>query len=304
MCKMYTPTGNRIIRNIICFILLLCMVFAFAGCEQIIIYQEPVQEPVIKEVDLNSGEFIVTYIDVGQGDSALLERNGHYMLIDGGDVQTREQLVQFLTDYGVTELDYVVGTHPHNDHIGGLDMVVKEFDVKTILMPKAVSTTKAFERLTEAIRQKGLKIKAPVPGDEFILGDDVRISTLSPQPGEYEDVNNYSIVFLVEFGNTRFMFTGDAEKLVEDEILAHGDDIRADVLYLGHHGSNTSTSGAFLQAVSPSIGVISCGKDNSYNHPHEKVVNRLTDAGVEIYRTDIDGTITVVSDGSDIWVSD
>lgn len=241
----------------------------------------------------------VHFLDVGQADSILVKAPGGVMLIDAGNNADADDVVSYLKNQGVSKIDVLVGTHPHEDHIGGLDAVIDTFDVSKIYMPKASTTTKTFEDVLLAIQSKGLKVTTPTAGSSFDLGN-VKCIILAPIGNSYEDLNNYSIVLKLEYGQTSFLFTGDAETGSEQEILAAKYDLKADVLKVGHHGSSGSTSPAFLKAVSPKYAVISVGKNNQYGHPDSIILNRLSVYGAEIYRTDESGTIIAISDGKSI----
>ncbi|KYH35814.1 hydroxyacylglutathione hydrolase [Clostridium tepidiprofundi DSM 19306] len=260
-------------------------------------------EDIKKETDTkaeNIGELKVHFIDVGQADSILVEQNKHFMLIDAGNNADSTLVVNYLKQHGVSKLDYVIGTHPHEDHIGGLDAVINTFDIGKVLMPKKVSTTKTYRDVILAIKNKGLKITVPVPGATYKLGA-AEWTILAPGKDEdYEKTNNYSIVQKLRFGNTSFIFTGDAEDVSEREILARKYDLKADVLKIGHHGSKTSTTKEFLAAVDPKYAVISCGKDNDYGHPNKETMDKLKNNRIIVYRTDECGTIVCTSNGKDI----
>jgi len=241
----------------------------------------------------------VHFIDVGQADSILIQQGNKSMLIDAGNNGDSETVKNYISNQGITKLDYVIGTHPHEDHLGGLDYVINSFEIGNIYMPKVTSTTKTFKDVVSAIQNKGMQITTPVPGDSFKLGQaDCKI--LAPNSSSYEDVNNYSIVIKVTFGNNSFMFTGDAEAISETEMINKGFDLKADVLKVGHHGSSSSTSDEFLKKVNPKYSVISVGKDNDYGHPHKETMDKLKDSGITVYRTDESGTIICTSDGNNI----
>ena len=241
----------------------------------------------------------VHFIDVGQADSILIQQGNNSMLIDAGNNGDSETVKNYLSNQGITKLDYVIGTHPHENHIGGLDYVINSFEIGNIYMPKVTSTTKTFTDVIDSIKAKGMKITTPVPGDSFKLGEaDCKI--LAPNSASYDDLNNFSIVIKVTFGNNTFMFDGDAESISETEMLNKGFDVKADVLKVGHHGSNSSTSAEFLKKVSPKYAVISVGKDNDYGHPNKETMERLKDSGIVVYRTDECGTIICTSDGNNI----
>ena len=255
-------------------------------------------EPALP-VDLEAGEVAVHFIDVGQGDSVLVQTGEGHVLIDGGDRHMGERVVQYLYDAGVRELTYVIATHPHADHIGGLIEVLHSFPVETLIMPPVAHTTRTFERFLDAIEAHDIPLKAPVAGESFSLGGG-EFTIIAPNASGYQKLNDYSVSLRLVVGETSFIFTGDAEAESEMEMIQAGHVLSSDVLHLGHHGSSTSTTQAFFDAVDPSIAVISLGRDNQYGHPHREVRERLS--GIPVYRTDEDGHILLVTDGVQITV--
>lgn len=241
----------------------------------------------------------VHFMDVGQADAILIKQGTSAMLVDAGNNADAEFVVQYIKAQGVTKLDYVIGTHPHEDHIGGLDAVIRAFQIERIIMPKAVATTKTYEDVLAVIQQKGLKITAPVPGTKFAFGS-ASFTVLAPNSADYESLNNHSVVIRLVYGKTSFLLTGDAENISEKEMLDKAFTLKSDVLKVSHHGSDTSTTTDFLGAVDPRYAVISVGKDNSYGHPSSSVIKRLQDRGVQVYRTDENGSVTAISDGATI----
>ena len=231
----------------------------------------------------NSGSeqgLTVHYIDVGQGDSILAGLDGHYMLIDAGENDQADTVVSYLRQACVTSLDYVIGTHPHSDHIGGLDKVIDEFSVGKVILPPVEHTTRTFEDVLNSVSNKGLKITKPVPGSTYTLGN-ASFTIVAPVKDYGNDLNNWSVGIRLTYGSNSFLMCGDAESQAESDMLERGMPLKADVLKAGHHGSSTSTSSGFLKAVSPSYVVIQCGKDNSYGHPHKETMEKLKrpDAG-------------------------
>ncbi len=236
----------------------------------------------------NDNSLRVFCLDVGQGDSILVVNNKKTMLIDASTNEMGDTVVKYLKDLGITKIDYLIGTHPHEDHIGGLDNVIKEFDIGTIYMPKKSSNTKTFEEVLDAIKAKNLKVTAPTIGTKFSIGD-ANCEVMSIQ-NDAEDTNETSIVIQMECNDTKYLFTGDANYNVENSRAWE----EVDVLKVGHHGSRTSTTKKFLNQVKPKIALISVGKDNSYGHPTEDTLKRLNNIGSKIYRTDENGTILIV----------
>lgn len=244
-------------------------------------------------------DFQIHFLDVGQGDSALILCDGHAMLIDAGDNTKGTYVQNYLKKMGVEYLDLAVATHPDADHIGGMDVILQKYECSRLLLPDVVKDTKTYEDMVNVIEQRNINATHPYTGDNFALGS-AQITILSPNRDDYEDVNDFSIVLKVTYGETRFLFTGDATKEIEEEMLLNGMDVQADVLKVGHHGSKTSSGETFITAVAPEYAVISCGIDNEYGHPAAAVLNTLRSSGTNVYRTDEQGTIVLYSDGRDI----
>lgn len=263
--------------------------------------QNPTQTPVPETTSMPSGEKItITYLDVGQGDSAFIELpEGKTMLIDASESKASDDIISFISGKGYKKIDYLVATHPHADHIGGMKEVIESFDIGEIYMPKASTNTKTYEKLLLAIADKGKKIKAASAGMTICEGVDI----LAPNADKYEDLNNYSVVIKITNGNHKFLFMGDAETISENEIMNAGFDVSADVIKVGHHGSGTSSGTNFVKATGAKYAVFSVGEGNSYNHPHTFIVERWQNAGATILRTDLNGNITVISDGANINVT-
>jgi len=253
-------------------------------------------------VDFDGGELTVTFIDVGQGDSILIQQGGNAILIDSGAFHQRERVINTLDSLGVTSLDYVIATHPHADHMGAMSAVIDTYDIGHVMMPYATNNTVAFERMLESIANNNLRIERPVPGNMIIAGN-IELEIVAPNAERYSNLNNHSIITRLGWGDTSFLFTGDAEVLSENEVLENGFNISANVLDVGHHGSSTSTSESFLDAVNPEFAILSLAAGNKYGHPHVEVMERLEARNIAVYRTDTMGTITLSSDGTNISVT-
>lgn len=255
------------------------------------------------------GEAKIWYLDVGQADSMLLQLpNGNeweYVLIDAGTGQTEEALVSWLQEQGVTDITTVIATHPHEDHIGGMDAVLEAIPVESLYMPEVkeslTPTTRCYEQMLDAAEAQQVQAVKGQSGVTVYGEDGVKLELVGPEPQkEYDDLNEYSLVAKLTVGGKSFLFTGDSSEQAEADMIEAGEDLKADVLKIGHHGSSTATTKAFLQAVNPQVAVISCGKDNSYGHPHEETMQRLQEKAMTIYRTDEDGTILATCDGTSI----
>ena len=243
------------------------------------------------------GGLEIRFIDVGQADAALVLCDGQSMLIDGGNADDSSKLYSILKDRGITQLDYVIGTHAHEDHIGGLAGALHYASAKIIYCPVTTYDSKAFRNFQKAAQQQGSSITVPHKGDTFALGGaECRILAVNTA----SDANNTSIVLRITYGDISFLFTGDAERETEQAILDSGAEIQSTVLKVAHHGSYSSTGYVWLREVSPQYAVISVGKDNAYAHPTEEVLSRLQDAEVTTFRTDLQGDITCVSDGTSV----
>jgi len=249
--------------------------------------------------DLGDGAAYFHFIDVGQGDSALITTDGGAVVIDVGSVSEGERVAEYINTY-TQSVDYLILTHPHEDHMGSADKILKYTDVKNVIMPAAASDAAFFSRFLEMVEKKEVNVIEAVPGDVYTVGE-LTLTILAPLEREYDNVNNYSVVTRVEVGDTSALFTGDAEAEVEDALLAaYGGELDCDLLKAGHHGSGTSSTWDFLLATAPTAAVISCGRGNSYGHPHGEVLADLEELGVEVFRTDLSGDLIFVSDGSGV----
>ena len=268
--------------------------------------QPPVTEPPVTQPPVtqppqppqpSGSSFAIHFIDVGQADAALILCDGQAMLIDGGNADDSSLMYSYLSRLGITYLDYIIGTHAHEDHIGGIAGALNYANTGQVFCPVTSGSTRAFNNFVKAVQNRGRSITVPSVGDRFNLGSaDCQVLGVNST----SDTNDSSIVLRITYGNTSFLFTGDAEREAENIILNRGYDLRSDVLKVGHHGSASSTSYYWLRQVAPKYAVISVGKGNSYDHPTETVLSRLRDADVTTFRTDLQGDIICTSDGQTV----
>ena len=249
-------------------------------------------------VDSVNAPFEMHFIDVGQALSVLIECDGQFMLYDGGNVDDGSLVVSYLQSQGVEGLEYVFCSHAHEDHVGGLAAALAYFPANHVYAPVTEASTKCFQDFVKYTQQQGLQVEVPAVGTTWQLGG-ATITQLGPV-AQYSDTNDTSIVLRIDYGATSFLLTGDMEADAERDLVNSGANLKVDVLQVGHHGSSTSTSYVFLNAVLPEMGIISCGVNNKYGHPHEETLSILRDAGVDVYRTDLLGTITIGSDGQEL----
>lgn len=258
--------------------------------------------PTVEPVSGNEVQF--HFIDVGQGDAALIRTADGDILIDASTGDAEDELKAYLDSLGVKDIEYAVFTHPHEDHIGGADMVIQNYNVKRVVLPNVTHTSKTYARMMDAIELKNCEIIEAVPDKTFQVGE-LKCTILAPISSDYSDgYNNYSVVIRADYGETSVLFTGDAEIHSEEEMIerygsAAGGMLDCDLIKVGHHGSDTSSGQAFLNAVTPDFGVISCGKGNSYGHPIQSVWVRYDAMNVKLYRTDLEGSIVFISTGGE-----
>ena len=251
--------------------------------------------------DGQDAAFQMHFIDVGQALSVLVECDGQFMLYDGGNVDDGSLVVSYLQNQGVEQLEYVFCSHAHEDHVGGLAAALAYFPAYHVYSPVTEASTKCFKDFVKYTQQQNLQVEVPAVGTQWALGS-ATVTLLGPVT-QYSETNNTSLVLRIDYGVTSFLLTGDMENTAETDLVNSGANLKADVLQVGHHGSSTSTSYLFLNAVLPEMGVISCGVNNKYGHPHEETLSILRDAGVDVYRTDLQGTITIGSDGQNYTVA-
>lgn len=246
-------------------------------------------------------EISVTVLDVGQGDSIFVELpDEECMLIDAGESEYGKTVTDYINTSGYDKIDYLVATHPHADHIGGMREVVNSFDVGEIYMPKVAANTKTYENLLKAIDKKGLKINTAKAGLNILSEDNLEIDIIAPNSSGYEDINNYSAVVKITYGDVKFLFMGDAETESENEITA---DVSADFVKIGHHGSRSSSSEKFVKRVGAKYAAVSVAEENDYNHPVEEIIKRWFDSGAKVLMTKDVGNIVAQSDGKNLTVS-
>lgn len=257
-----------------------------------------------ENIPLVEGETQIHFVDVGQGDCELIKTKNMAVLIDCGEREYYTDVIDYIKNQNIERLDYVIATHPHSDHIGGMSYILDEFDIGTLIMPEVqnsiLPSTNTYKRLLEAVKNNNITVEYAEAGKSYTL-DDSLMTLLSPV-ADYNDLNNYSAAVKFTHGENSFLFTGDMEKEAETDILNSGADVSAAVLKVAHHGSTTSSQKKFLTAVSPEYAVIEAGASNDYGHPHEETLKRLNDMSVVIYRTDLYGNIVFLSSGSELEI--
>lgn len=287
-------------KKFISFILAVLFIIGYYIFEDIPTEESYSNKDEIKVNNIVTTDLQIYYFDVGQADSTLIINNGHSMLIDAGNNEDGEKLVTYIKEeLNITTIDYVVGTHPHEDHIGGLDDIINNFNIKEVYLPEAMTTTKTFEDVLDAIANKELSITVPTIGETFKLGE-ADFEVIYTGTGE-KDLNEASIILRMIFGNKAYLFTGDTTEEVEETILNSNIDI--DVLKVAHHGSKYSSSEGFLNIATPEYAIISAGEGNSYGHPEPETLTRLKKHTNNIYITKDLGTILLTSDGKTITIT-
>ena len=303
MKKPNTITG-RLLCRLTALALAAALTLSLAGCQDLLALLGeggyPASSTVQTQTPAEGSSFSVNFIDVGQALSVLVTCDGQSMLYDGGNVADGSLVVSYLESAGVTRLEYVICSHAHEDHVGGLAAVLAKFPAGHVYAPVTQNDTQCFQDFVKYTQQQGLNVEIPAVGTSWQLGS-ATVQVLGPV-AQYDDTNDTSLVLRIDYGQTSFLLTGDMESDAEKDLVESGANLDVDVLQVGHHGSETSTSYVFLNEVLPEMGVISVGTGNSYGHPHEAALSRLRDAGVDVYRTDLMGTITIASDGTNYTV--
>ena len=306
-----TKKGNKIFKTVatIFFLIILFAISYYCLPDDIDfdrIFRPSVNSLVVSSMDYNgsainvldySDKLQVYFLDVGQADCEFIYNNGKTMLIDAGNDENGEKLVSFLKYIGITKIDYLIATHAHSDHIGGMNNIIDSFEIGNFYMPSITISTKQFNEVITSMEKKNLKFTSPNVGDKFLI-DNASCEVMSIDNSQKEELNLSSIVIEMRYGETSFLFTGDAEQYNENQRSWN----KVDVLKVGHHGSKDSSGYNFLKQVKPSVAVIEVGKDNDYGFPKQAVLNRLEKYGAKIYRTDEDKTILVLSDGNELEV--
>lgn len=289
---------------------ILAVVLSGGGAYELFnVFMETMANPQMQVLESTSaaGEMRVTFLDVGQGDCTIVQTGEHSMVIDAGNNHQGERVTDWLQGEHITELDYLILTHPDADHIGGADNVLDSVQVDVVIMPDVENDTITYREVIERIEEKKIPVEFPEAGRQYLMGD-AGFTVLCPRPEEVSerDMNGSSVGIKLVHGTNSFVMCGDAEEESEMHMAdTFQEGLEADVLKCGHHGSNTATSKPFLRRVDPIWAVISCGKDNSYGHPHAEVLAALQNADVQVYRTDELGTITAYSDGEQItWTQE
>lgn len=257
------------------------------------------REEVVNTINYDH-DLSVYFIDVGQADCILVKDNDEYALIDAGNNEDGMKLVNYFKSLNITNFKYVFGTHAHEDHIGGMDNIIDNFNIENFYMPNAITTTKTFEDVLDSLDRKKIKFQTPNVNDDFKLNN-ATFKVLHIGDNK-KDLNDTSVVLRLEYGNTSYLLMGDATSNVEKDLLNNNVNLKSDVLKVGHHGSNYSSTIDFLNRVKPEYAIIEVGKNNSYNHPRQETLDKLKDINAKVYRTDLDGTIVTTSDGNSIKI--
>lgn len=299
---------KNVLRRAIISVIAVCMLTLSTSCsyiEEDFWDDSPTQNSSSQSGASYSKDLEIQYLDVGQADASLIKLpNSKIVMIDAGGNSTASSVVNNLKNQGVKKIDHLIGTHPHEDHIGGMKKVIENFEIGEFYMPKIddsqIPTTKTYENTLNAAKNKDLKITEGKAGMKIINDKDLTVDFIAPNSDKYDGLNSYSIVVRLKYGEKGFLFMGDAESDSEEEILNNKYDVSTDVLKCGHHGSHSSSSSNFLNASKPTYAIISCSSDNKYGHPHKETINALDKLGVKTYITAKVGTVTVTCDKKEI----
>ncbi len=282
-------------KNII-LLMLICIAVSFSSCSDAFLHEEQSSDVEPKE------EIAVHFIDVGQGDCALIQSSHGNVLIDCGPPECRKDLFKYIDSLDITDFEYAIFTHPHSDHIGTAQRVIERYNFKNVVLPDAISNSVFYENLLNALEEEGCDVILGEAGKSFYIGE-MKMDLFAPRSYYYkDDLNDMSVVCKLSYKEASFLFTGDAESFSERQMLKYGCDVDADVLKVGHHGSSSSSSQDFLNAVSPKFAIVSAGANNDYGHPHREVVDMLEKMNVEMLVTYEVGSIVITTDGKDYTV--
>ena len=288
-------------HSIMLLLILAISILLTVGCSEVTVTESNAHNNNTKDIEHNSEDLIVHFIDVGQADSILIHLpSGETALIDGGNRDDSELVVKYLKKNNVSKINYLLATHPHEDHIGGLPEVVKSFQIDNVYMPNKSASTKIFESFINELKAKGIKATKARGGLSIIDNKDLEFNILAPNSDKYYETNEYSIVCKLVYKDRSFLFTGDAEGVSEKEMVDKGLDLSADVLKVGHHGGRTSSSEEFLDHVAPKLAVISVAAENDYGHPHQETIDRFKERNISVMKTSESGTIIISTDGQNI----
>lgn len=294
---MSKKTKKQLSKILLVIIIMLCTYLYETYFEELTVNKE-IEYRQENPVVINPDNLVIQYIDVGQGDCILISKNNEHVLIDAGNNEDGPLLVEYFKELGIKKFKYVIGTHAHEDHIGGIDNVINNFDLNHYYMPDVITTTKTFEDVLDALLVKNKALETPNIGDKFKLND--AVFEVLHVGNDKSNLNNTSIVLKLTYKNTTYLFMGDATDTVERKLINEGVDLDSDVLKVGHHGSQYSSTAAFLRKVTPSYAIIQVGKDNDYDHPKQITIDKLEKLKTITYRNDIHGTIILTSDGDNI----
>ena len=308
--KRYAQTAGTLGISPVLLVILVILGVGFLYSAHLEFGDNNIPETAVNNFIAKDADLEIHFIDVGQGDCSLIIWEDNAMLIDCGERENSDAVLKYLKKQNIEKLDYIIATHPHSDHIGGMGDIISAMDVDKVIAPRVRSdltpTSKTYERFIQALKDKGQKLTAAKPGTTYTFettGEKKPPSfeVLAPV-ADYDDLNNYSVVIRLDYVSTSYLFTGDAESKAEKGILKSGANVDADVLKMGHHGSSTSSSEDFLKAVSPDICIIQCGVGNSYGHPHAETIEKIENMKAKWYSNDRNGTIILYSDGESIQV--